>query len=287
MSYIKTEWADGDQVTSAKLNKLEGGLSKMGYVPNEWKAGDVVTAEKLNNLEEGAEAASGFLDYISGAMTEFTITRDMFPHQDINDPYWDDYKQYYTEEEIEEYIASLRCLASRLHFGGCFNLTTINGLDLVTVIDGIGAFASCSKLTELSLPNLIRIGYYSSGISSWGSAIGGSSKLEKISLPKVTEIQAGTLAGSAGLKYLYLPKINKLGAAIQGNSYLEHVYLGADCTVIDAGCFGGSGGSGSGLVIDCGFAEGTVTGAPWGASNATINYNVPDPESIDAMIDGE
>ena len=27
--------------------------------------------------------------------------------------------------------------------------------------------------------------------------------------------------------------------------------------------------------INCGFAENAVSGAPWGASNATINYNVP------------
>lgn len=26
--------------------------------------------------------------------------------------------------------------------------------------------------------------------------------------------------------------------------------------------------------INCGFAEGAVSGAPWGATNATINYNV-------------
>ena len=36
----------------------------------------------------------------------------------------------------------------------------------------------------------------------------------------------------------------------------------------------------SNLVIDCGFAEGAVADAPWGATNATINYNVPAPRDI-------
>jgi hypothetical protein len=75
--------------------------------------------------------------------------------------------------------------------------------------------------------------------------------------------------------------------SFQGDQYLKHVYIGKDCTSIGSACFGSSGGASTGLIIDCGFAEGAVSGAPWGAANATINYNVPDPGSIDAMIEGE
>lgn len=51
------------------------------------------------------------------------------------------------------------------------------------------------------------------------------------------------------------------------------IYIGPNCTSISPTAFGGFAG-----ILDCGFAEGAVSGAPWGAIDATINYNVPVPK---------
>lgn len=65
--------------------------------------------------------------------------------------------------------------------------------------------------------------------------------------------------------------------AFSSCSRLEYVYLGDGVTSIDSYAFQGST---TPFVLDCGFAEGAVSGAPWGATNATINYNVPAPRDI-------
>lgn len=51
------------------------------------------------------------------------------------------------------------------------------------------------------------------------------------------------------------------------------IYIGPNCRSISSSAFGGFAGT-----LDCGFAEGAVSGAPWGAIDATINYNVPVPK---------
>lgn len=61
------------------------------------------------------------------------------------------------------------------------------------------------------------------------------------------------------------------GACYQATN-LSYVYIPASVTKIGSAAFVDVGG-----IIDCGFAEGAVSGAPWGATNATIRYNVPEP----------
>lgn len=60
MSYEPTNWKTGDVVTSAKLNKIEGGVSEMSeaYEPTVWKTGDVVTSAKLNKIEQALADAT-------------------------------------------------------------------------------------------------------------------------------------------------------------------------------------------------------------------------------------
>lgn len=62
MSYEPTNWKTGDVVTSAKLNKIEGGVFEVAeaYEPTVWKTGDVVTSAKLNKIEQAlADATAG------------------------------------------------------------------------------------------------------------------------------------------------------------------------------------------------------------------------------------
>ena len=286
MSYTPTEWNDNDEVTSTLLNNLESGVTAVGYEPTQWSAGDVVTAEKLNKLEQGvADSADVFLHYIKRDLTEFTITPDMFPYQDINDEHWDYYRDNgYTDEEIEEYMFSYRKLSDALNFDGCTNLTKINGLDLIHSVQLTHAFAGCQSLTEIELPNATYIvsDIISSATNTYN--IIASSGIKKFSAPKALVVADGGFTGGLNLEYCYLPKVTKIGNVFQGCSSLKRVYIGADCTEIGSACFGGSR---SGLIIDCGFAQGAVSGASWASYNATINYNVPDPGSIDAMIESE
>lgn len=255
MSYIPTNWDDNDEVTSAKLNHLESGVTAVGYEPTTWAAGDVVTAEKLNHLEQGvADSADVMANYVNRSMKEFTITEDMQRNGSLS-------------------------IDSTFHFGGCTNLERINGLDLVDYYVDFPGFAGAIKLKEVYLPNAM-------SLSSSGGIIAGSG-IERFSIPKATYMSGtDTLSGAQNLQYLYMPSMTNV-TAVQGCTKLKHVYIGKDCTSIESACFSGSGGQSTGLIIDCGFAEGAVSGAPWGATNATINYNVPDPGSIDAMIEGE
>lgn len=59
MSYIKTEWDNGDIITAEKLNNVESGIEgiNVSYEKTTWETGDTITAEKLNNIETGIEEA--------------------------------------------------------------------------------------------------------------------------------------------------------------------------------------------------------------------------------------
>lgn len=55
MSYVKTEWDNGDIITAEKLNNAEIGIEEinMSYEKQTWSNGEVITAEKLNHIEDG------------------------------------------------------------------------------------------------------------------------------------------------------------------------------------------------------------------------------------------
>ena len=68
------------------------------------------------------------------------------------------------------------------------------------------------------------------------------------------------------------PLVEIINGACYGATNLDYVYIPATVTTIGSLSFTGVKGT-----IDCGFAEGAVSGAPWGATNATIHYNVAEP----------
>lgn len=258
MSYLQNEWNDGDAVTSAKLNNLESGVTAVGYEPTTWAAGDVVTAEKLNHLEQGVADSVTLEDYFGRGLEEFTITSEMLSYGSIG---------------------------YNLSFNLWTKLKKINGLDNITGEIRPSTFYNTSALEELNAPNATNIGFPVAN-SNNDSCFAGSG-IKKLSLGSAKYMGNGSISGVYNLEYLYLPSAVTMTKSVQGCPKLKHVYIGKDCTSIDSSCFGGSGGQSTGMIIDCGFAEGAVSGAPWGATNATINYSVPDPGSIEAMIEGE
>ena len=104
------------------------------------------------------------------------------------------------------------------------------------------AFYNCSKLASTSLP---------SGLTSIGSyAFDNCSKLALTSLPSgITSIGNGTFYGCLGLASLTFKRKPK---SISRSAF-------GGCTNL--------------TTINVPWAQGEVANAPWGAQNATINYN--------------
>ena len=127
------------------------------------------------------------------------------------------------------------------------------------------AFYSCSSLTSISLP---------SGITSIGtSAFGGCSKLTLTSLPSgITSIGNNAFDGCTSLALTSLPSGLKSigGSAFNGCTSLTSITFEGTPKTIYSSAFS----SCTNLTtINVPWAEGAVANAPWGATNATINYN--------------
>ena len=103
-------------------------------------------------------------------------------------------------------------------------------------------------------------------------------KPRKVSLSyNVKKIGSGVFANAGNLETFIGQGLTQIGdGALYGTASLKYVYLGKDVTSIGTDAFNTS----ASCVIDCGFAEGAVGGAPWGATNATINYNVHSPRYL-------
>ena len=126
-------------------------------------------------------------------------------------------------------------------FGSCTNLALTSLPSGITSI-GDFAFQSCSKLALTSLP---------SGLTSVGNhTFYGCQKLSLTSLPSgITSIGGNAFSKCTGLTSI----------TFQGkpNSIASNAFNG--CTNLKT--------------INVPWASGAVSGAPWGATNATINYN--------------
>lgn len=84
--------------------------------------------------------------------------------------------------------------------------------------------------------------------------------------------------GCRNLKTAIINKATEIGTNGFGNcTALKYVYISADCTLINNGAFTST--TQNDLVIDCGFSADSpaAVNAPWAATGATINYDVPAP----------
>lgn len=93
----------------------------------------------------------------------------------------------------------------------------------------------------------------------------------------VTSIGAGAFSSCLGLTQINLPDgITSVGPYAFNSCYgLTQVNIPDGITSIGFNAFYEINAN---AVINCGFAEGAVSGAPWGApETVTINYNVPQP----------
>ena len=124
----------------------------------------------------------------------------------------------------------------------CSNLTSIALPDGITIL-AAGAFQLCTKLELTALPASI--------IKIYNYAFDGCSKLALTTLPaNVTDIGFRAFAKCSGLTTI----------TFQGTPTSIDSAAFKDCSNL--------------TTINVPWAEGAVANAPWGATNATIHYNV-------------
>lgn len=194
-----------------------------------------------------------------------------------------------------------------------FALRYMNGLETVNFpnVETTGgyAFAGCPALKKATMESLKTVGSYDFSncvalkevdfplVTSIGEHAFNGTGLERIEFPLVTSVQyspylfynckslvevvlprltrAGNMmfASCTSLKQLDLPSLELIqGQLISGCTALEVINIGPNIATIPTNGFSGAP---DGLVINLGVAEGTISGAPWGAANAVINYEVP------------
>lgn len=118
-------------------------------------------------------------------------------------------------------------------------------------------------------------------VQNTGTSLGGSIKIAKLpegyfgtSGAMTSNLIAGTTY--TNLKAVVFPKGFKTCAtgSVHNNAtnYIEYIYLPDTVTSLHSDFLKNIGAD---AVIDCGFAQNAVSGAPWGANaNATINYGI-------------
>ena len=172
-------------------------------------------------------------------------------------------------------------------FAGCKNLALASLPSGLTSI-GDEAFFQCTKLALTSLPSgLTSIGDEAffqcinlaltslpSGLTSIGNgAFSGCIELAFTSLPSgITSIGMRAFSGCFKLAFTSLPSgITSIGMnAFQGCTGLTSITFTGTPTSIGSNAFSGCTNL---TTINVPWAEGEVANAPWGATNATINYN--------------
>ena len=132
-----------------------------------------------------------------------------------------------------------------------------------SVVDN--AFSGCTKLALTSLPSVIT--------SIGNSAFQGCTNLALTSLPSgLTSINSNAFSGCTKLALTSLPSgLTSIGyyAFFQCTSLISITFTGKP-TAISSSAFEGCVNL---TTINVPWAEGEVANAPWGATNATINYN--------------
>lgn len=140
---------------------------------------------------------------------------------------------------VTEYKSNVVTKIGRYAFRGCNQLVNVE-VPNVTVFDRY-AFFGCSKLTMPSLPSGLTI------INE--NALSGCTKLTITSIPStVTSIGFAAFRGISNTSITFKGKPNLINSSAFEN-----------CSKI--------------TTINVPWAEGEVANAPWGATNATINYN--------------
>lgn len=138
------------------------------------------------------------------------------------------------------------------------------------------------RIKTINLPNLEEIGGPDDGgpgAFQMGSTVMSADEQDTFVFPKLKTIGGRAFYRWLNAKAIILPAVETIGSQVLtqfGYSRLDDapvIYVGPNCISINSDAFSGFQGT-----LNCGFSEGSVEGAPWGAQGtATINYDVPVP----------
>ena len=125
------------------------------------------------------------------------------------------------------------------------------------------AFASCKQLTTASLPFVTNVPTH---------CFNGAENLKTVEMPNVTTIGYYSFHSCKNLELFELPSglIDIKNYAFGFCTGLKSITFKSTPTSIASGVFTNCTNL---LTINVPWAEGEVAGSPWGATNATINYN--------------
>ncbi len=152
-------------------------------------------------------------------------------------------------------------------FQNCSNLTSIS-LPNVTILSD-SCFHGCKALTSIEIPNVTSLGV---------NCLGYCSNLTSIEIPLVTSIGEYCFNNCTNLTSISLPNVTSLGeSCFEGCSILTSVTLGGqNKPVISTNNFSNSSFNTYiktlNIYVEDSSNPPTLTGSPWGATNATIAY---------------
>lgn len=256
-----------DTVTADKLAK--------GYTAHT-QAGELITG----TMESGGSGGEDFASFISGTLTDWVV-----PNVETIRPYCCyglnsdlDWLQSITLPEGLKTIGDYA-------FGGCRKITSINLPSTLQSI-GKGAFRDWSKLLSITIPsNVTQI------LSSTFSSCASLTSVEF--LGNVTTIGDYAFYMCSSLSSITLPEgLTTIGREAFEECNLQTITIPASVTTLGYYCFqynrklttvtfkGTPTKIYSAFYTDTAitdiyvpWAEGAVSGAPWGATNATVHYN--------------
>lgn len=110
-----------------------------------------------------------------------------------------------------------------------------------------------------------------------GAAFRSCLYLVSVNMPNVTIAKNSAFYSCVALKTVILPSlVTAESYTFYNNPILEYVYLGSSAETLASDMFVSVNAP---VVIDCGFSADSpaAANAPWGATNATVNYDVAEP----------
>lgn len=252
---MATKFTKGGILNTTQLQNLSG---------KKWKKGGILSATQLNELTNND--GDSLKRMIDGSITKIDIPDSITAIRKY--AFYDCTKV--TEVKLSKNItligrAVFYNLASEIEA----NIDIVIPEGCVTISDEVFQDANVKSIT---IPSTV----------TYVGRICKSCKAEKIvfNCENVT-LQVGTFESCTNLTDIILPsKLTTIG----GNMFkdctaLKKIHIPSTVTDIAHASYNNAFAGCSDITIDCGFAEGAVAGAPWGATNATINYNVPAPSA--------
>lgn len=150
-------------------------------------------------------------------------------------------------------------------FRSCSNLVSVSIGDGITSIPN-GCFGSCSSLNNVILPDSVE--------TLEQTAFSGCSSLSSIALSKNIKKIPNSCFSNCGFETFTISddlEIEELeNVVFQGCSNLKMVYIGKNVKTIGPGCFASIGSPST--VIQINQKKDAISGSPWAASNATVEW---------------